>query len=161
MRRTTKVCTGLALSFFCVAANAAVPKKLGFFPEGERLVYSRFVEHFRKNEVSKAIQQRRLLEKKYPSSVHLDNAFYMTGMLHFQNENFAQALSDFGTVTERFPRSNKRPSALFAKAVTYEKLSLPNQAARVYQMVIDEYPGSQESQRAWMHLRIRKKAQKN
>lgn len=137
-------------------ALAAVPGKLTSFPEGERLLYSRLVEAFRRNQLSTVVQQRQLLEKNYPKSVHLDNAYYLTGMLEFQNGMYGEAVRDFNKVTDLFPKSNKRPSALFALAATYDRLGLKPQAVRVYQSVIKDYPGSPESQRAWMQLQLEK-----
>lgn len=141
-------------------ALAAVPGKLTAFPEGERLLYTRLVEAFRRNQLAMVQQQRQLLEKNYPHSIHLDNAYYLTGMLEFQNGMYGEAVRDFNKVTDQFPKSNKRPSALFALAATYDRLNLRAQAIRVYQSVIKDYPGSQESQRAWMHLQMEKAAPK-
>lgn len=137
---------------------AAVPKKLNAFPEGERLIYGRLVDAFRRNQFPQVIQQRQLLEKNYPSSIHLDNSYYLSGMLRFQNGQYGEAIRDFGAVRERFPHSNKRPSALFAMAMTYDRLALKPQAVRVLEGLIKEYPGSQESQRAWMQLKLWKPA---
>jgi TolA-binding protein len=143
-----------------MAANAAVEKKLSVFPEGERLIYGRVVESYRRNDLTQMLQQRSLLERNYPSSVHLDNAFYLSGMLQFQNSRYGEAVRDFNVVTDKYPKSNKRPSALFAMAMTYERLGLQPQAQRVMGTLIKEYPGSQESQRAWMHLQVEKSAKR-
>jgi TolA-binding protein len=137
-------------------AFAAVPKKLTYFPEGDRLVYGRLVDLYRKNQLASAVQQRDLLAKNYPQSVHLDNAFYLTGMLNFQNNRWAEAVRDFGTVADKYPSSNKRPGALFALAMTYDKLGLRPQSDRVLNQLVKQYPGSVESQRAWMQLRLNK-----
>jgi TolA-binding protein len=135
-------------------AHAAVPQKLNAFTEGERLVYTRVVEAFNKNNLKAALHERSLLARNYPKSVHLDNAFYLTGVLQFQAGRYADAVRDFGVVENQFPHSNKRPSAMFAKAMTYEKLGLKPQATRLWNLIVKEYPGSQESQRAWMQLKV-------
>lgn len=79
-------------------------------------------------------------------------------MLEFQNAMYGEAVRDFNKVTDQFPKSNKRPSALFGLAATYDRLGLKPQAIRVYKSVMKDYPGSQESQRAWMHLQVDKAA---
>lgn len=135
-------------------AHAAVPRQLNAFSEGERLVYTRVVQAFRQNNLNEALHQRSLLVRNYPKSVHLDNAFYLTGVMQYQAGLYAQAVRDFGIVGDRFPQSNKRPAALFAKAMTYDKLGLKPQATRLLKMIMTEYPGSQESQRAWMQLKV-------
>jgi len=135
---------------------AAVPKKLSMFPEGERLIYSRLVDSYRRNDLAQVIQQRQLLEKNYPSSIHLDNSYYLSGMLQFQSGRYGEAIRDFNTVTDKYPKSNKRAASLFAMAMTYERLGLKPQSKSVMESLIKEYPGSQEYQRAWMHLQVGK-----
>ncbi|MBX3021932.1 MAG: tetratricopeptide repeat protein [Bdellovibrionales bacterium] len=144
----------IALCLSSTLVHAAVPKKLNAFAEGERLVYTRAVEAFRKNDLNELRKQRDLLVRNYPNSIHLDNTYYLSGVLQFQGGQYAEAVRDFGVVSEKFPKSNKRPAALFAKAMTYEKLGLKPQAERLLQMIVKEYPGSQESQRAWMQLKV-------
>jgi TolA-binding protein len=94
------------------------------------------------------------LARNYPKSVHLDNAYYLTGVLQFQSNRYAEAVRAFGIVADRYPQSNKRPAAMFAKARTYELLGLKPQAKRLWNLIVKEYPGSQESQRAWMQLKV-------
>lgn len=138
------------------AGHAAVPKKLNSFPEGERLVYTRLVQAFRTAKLDEVINQRQILERNYPGSVHLDNAYYLTGMLQFQSEQFPEALKSFNVVREKYIKSNKRPAAMFGMAMTYQKLNLESLAHKVLQKIVTEYPGSPESQRASLSLRMEK-----
>ncbi|MGL1148021.1 tetratricopeptide repeat protein, partial [Vibrio parahaemolyticus] len=82
--------------------------KLNAFSEGERLLYTRVVEAYRKGDLNETIKQRELLARNYAQSIHLDNAFYLTGVLQFQNNRFAEAVRDFGFVEKHYPKSNKR-----------------------------------------------------
>lgn len=143
--------------FLFLNLAVAAPAKMGAsFPEGERLIYTRLIESFRRNDLSEVMRHRRILEQNYPNSIHLDNAYYLLGMLEFQNQRFGEALRSFGRVREAFIKSNKRPSAMIGMAMTYERLNLAPQARRVFEQVAREYPGSPESQRAWMHLKLEK-----
>lgn len=135
-------------------SQAAVPKNMNAFSEGERVVYTRLVEAYRKNQLAEVVKHRQLLEKNYPRSVHLDNAYYLTGMLEFQNQYMGEAVKSFNVVTDRFPKSNKRPAALFGLAMSYQKLNLPKLSHKVLEQISKEYPGSPESRRAWMQLRM-------
>ncbi len=146
----------LMATFVSLPAFAAVPKKLNAFSEGDRMVYTRLVEAYRKNDLASLQSHRLTLEKNYPQSVHLDNAYYLTGMLEYQNQFLGEAVRSFNTVTDRFPKSNKRPAALFGLAMSYKRLNLSAQAHRVFTLIAREYPGSPESQRAWMHLQMEK-----
>jgi TolA-binding protein len=144
---------GLILGFG-FSAHSATPKKLNAFKEGERLIYSKLVESFRRNKLDEVRNQQALLQKNYPQSVHLDNGYYMIGMLEFQDGNLSEAVRNFGLVTDRYPRSNKRPGAMFAKAMAYKQLGAHDVSRKVLSSLIKQYPGSPESQRAWMQLRM-------
>lgn len=156
MRKRAVILGAIVTLSSVTSTFAAVPKKLNAFPEGERLIYSRLVDAYRRNQYTQVMQQRQILAKNYPSSVHLDNAYYLSGMMQFQNGRYGEAIREFNIVTDNFPKSNKRPSALFGMAVTYDRLGLKPQAIRVLETLIKEYPGSQESQRAWMQLKLLK-----
>lgn len=137
-----------------VSAFAAVPRKMNAFAEGERVVYARVVEAYRKGQLEEVHKQRKLLERHYPSSVFLDNALYMSGMLEFQNNRIGEAVRTFSRVREEYPKSNKRPAALFGLAMSYKRLGLNPQATRILSSIMKEYPGSPEAQRARMHMRV-------
>jgi len=135
---------------------AAIPSqpKVNQFAEGERIVYTRLVEAYRINNLEGVVKQRQILERNYPLSVHLDNAYYLNGMAELQHGRLGEALKTFDIVKDHFVKSNKRPAALFAIGATYQRLNLPVLAHRMFQHVMTEYPGSPESQRAWMQLRV-------
>lgn len=148
------------MSGWSYSTYAAVPKKLNAFSEGDRMIYTRLVDAYRKNNLAEVQRQRQVLEKNYPQSVHLDNAYYLTGMLEFQEQRIGEAVRSFNTVRTRFPKSNKRPAALFGLAMSYKNLNLRPQAIRIFKEIAKEYPGSPESQRAWMHLQMEKESVK-
>ena len=131
------------------------------FPEGERLLYTRLVVAYRHADLPEVMRLRQSLQSHYPASVHLDNAYYLSGILQFQKNHFGEALKSFDVVTEKLTMSNKRPSALFAKAMTYGRLNLNKQAHDLFSTLLKEYPGSPESQRAWMTLELEKEKAKS
>jgi TolA-binding protein len=144
--------------FLSSLAWAAIPKNMNSkkdnFPEGERLVYERVIQSYRKGDLVELNKQRKLLQDKYPTSAHIANAFYMTGALEYQQNHLGEALQAFDEVVNHFVQSSKRSTALFAMAMTYKKLGLPKQADAVFHRVIQLYPGSPDSKRAWMELRL-------
>lgn len=145
--------------FVSTSAYAALPPTTtAVLPEGDRLVYTRIVAAYRKNQLEELLKQRQILERNYPTSVHIDNALYLQGMLEFQNARYGEAIHTFNYVTDHYAKSNKRPAALFAKGVAYERLNLKPLAIKVWETVMKDYPGSPESQRAFMHLRMAKGA---
>jgi TolA-binding protein len=137
------------------AASASIPKqKANGFPEGEKLVYSKFLNSFRKADLQDMEKQKKLLEQNYPASIHLDNAYYLIGALEYQQDHLGEALRAFDHVVNQFPQSARRSAALFGMGMTYKKLNLSHQAQAVFKRVINLYPGSPESQRAWLESRM-------
>ena len=98
----------------CSRTFAAIPSKMSAFPEGERLIYTRLVEAYHHNRLDEVVKQRQVLERNFPHSIHLDNAYYLNGMAEVQNNRLGEALKTFDVVRDRYVTSNKRPAALFA-----------------------------------------------
>jgi TolA-binding protein len=147
---------------FCTAALAAIPTKpMQQFPEGEKLVYQRLIDAYHHNNLNDVEKARQTLERNYPSSIYLDSAYYFSGMTEVQHNHYGEALKDFDVVQQKYAKGKKRPSALFAIGAVYQKLNLPVQAYRVFQRLQKDYPGSPESMRAWMQLRVSKSGLNN
>lgn len=154
----------IAIQMVVSAANAAPqplkesPKKQALgkaLPEGEKAIYLRVVDAYRRGHVPETYKFRDLMLKHYPNSIYLDNAFYLTGLLDYQRGRMAEAVANFGDIIRRFPKSNKRAAAIYAKSQAYSKLNLPSLSRQLLEQVLDEYPGSPESQRAAMDLHLR------
>lgn len=141
-------------AFWSNPSSGSVPTKINQFAEGEKIIYQRLIESYHHNKLADVLRWRQVLERNYPKSIHLDEAYYLTGMTEFQNNRLGEALKSFDVVRDRFATSNKRAGALFATGATYQRLNLPKQAHRVFDQIMKEYPGSPESQRAWMQLRV-------
>jgi TolA-binding protein len=139
---------------FSFSTWAAIPSMQKSFPEGERLIYTRLVDAYHHGRVQEVEQLRQNLEKNYPGSIHLDNAYNMVGTLQFQEGRYGEAIQTFQAVRARFPKSNKRPAALFATAMAYDRLKLPVQSKRVLTELSTEYPGSPEALRGQMFMKL-------
>lgn len=148
------ICAFLFSSF----SRGAIAPLHNAFPEGERLIYTRLIEAYRHGNRADLLAQKQLLEKNYPASIHLDNAYNMVGMLEFQGGRYGEAIQNFQVIRKRFPKSNKRSSALFATAMAYDRLKLPVQSKRLMHELIREYPGSPEALRAQMFMKLQTSA---
>jgi TolA-binding protein len=136
-------------------AFAATPSSLSqVFPEGEKMVFSRLVASYRKQDLNEVVKQQQALAKNYPSSLYTDQATYLRGYLELEKGRYAEALKAFSAIENKRPYSVKRPDALFAKAMTYKKLDLPKQADFVLKKLEKSYPGSPESRRAALERRL-------
>ena len=125
-------------------------------PDGDKLIYGRIVEAFRQQKVKDVVDQKNLLQKNYPGSIHMDNALYLSGLLQVQKSRIPEGLKDLSQLEKNYPTSLKRPSALYAKAIAYQKLNLPAQQKSVLEELTKKYSGSVESQKAWVDLRLMK-----
>lgn len=140
-------------------AGAAVKKqKLGAqFPEGEKAIYMRLVDSYRRGSLVDTYRFRDLILKHYSASIYADNALYLAGLLDYQRGRTSEAIHNFGQIVKRYPQGNKRAAALYAKSMAYSKLNLHQLSRQLLEEITKTYPGSPESQRAWMDLRISEK----
>lgn len=122
----------------------------------ERDLYGKAIELFRAKDKESLDGVRELMNQKFPASPHIDNVIYLSGLLEMRKDQFVPALRKFDSIVQAFPNGNKRVSALFAKAVIYKRLHLLDQSETVLNQVVKEYPGSPESQRAVMELKLLK-----
>lgn len=139
-------------------SNSSKKQILGSnFPEGEKAIYLRILESYRKGNIEETTRFKDLLLKSYSQSIYADNAIYLTGLLDFQRGRTAEAIQNFGELIKKYPNGNKRPAAMYAKSVAYSKLNLHGLAKKLLEDITARYPGSPESQRAWIDLRLKEK----
>ena len=78
----------------------------------------------------------------------------MAGLLNVTNRNYGRALKSFDAILVNDPKGSQASKALFAKAIVYKKMNLPGPSKDILQKVQARYPGSVESQRASLELKI-------
>lgn len=163
----TKILAGLIFSSGVFAATPPMQavsdkplrkQKLGAsLPEGEKAIYLRVVEAYRKADVTETYKFRDLMLKNYPRSIYADNALYLTGLLDYQRGRVAEAVKNFGEISRRYPNGNKVPAAMYARSMAYNKLNIPHLSKQILEDITKRYPGSPESQRAWIDLRLKER----
>lgn len=94
------------------------------------------------------------LQAKFPKSARLNEVRYMAGLLAISNKNYGPALQAFDTILKTAPRSHEAPKAMFAKAITYKRMNLPEPSRQLLRTVQTRYPKSLEAQRASLELKI-------
>lgn len=120
----------------------------------EHLIYGKIIASFRAQNSSDLRRGVNLLEKGYPNSVHLDNAFYLAGMDCVAKGNLAGGIAWFDRILKEQPLSNKAVSALFAKAIAERRLRDLRKAKLHFSEVLRLYPESFEAQRAVSEIKI-------
>lgn len=152
-----------SLVIFCsvvaTSSQAAVPKKSEAvnaakqFPEGEEILYTRVLEHYRKGDIEELQKLANRLVKLFPHSVYCDNALYFTGLAMIEKGVYGPAIKIFDRIEEQYPLGNKRAAAIYAKSAVYKKLNLPQLSQMMLEKVVRVYPGTPEALRAQMELK--------
>lgn len=91
---------------------------------------------------------------KFPKGALIDVAIYNLGEAYFGLKRWEDAGKQFGTLLERFPKSDSTPSARLMYALCLEKLNrnLP-EAKQFLESVIADYPSRPEAKAAAKHLK--------
>ena len=79
---------------------------------------------------------------RYGNTFAAQRAHFVLASVAWENENYEEAASQFGTLAEEFPRSYLAPVALFNAAVAQEEIGNPEEARTLYQELVDEYADS-------------------
>ncbi len=123
-------------------------------PQSESEYYQKIVETYQKGQVDKLKSLNESFLRAYPNSIHLDNSLYLLGLAKVEKGQLQPALKTMDELIDKYPRANKRPAALFAKAAIYRDLKLQSQSLFVLDSLIKSYPGSPEAKRAELEMRI-------
>lgn len=97
------------------------------------------------------------MQKNFPKSARLNDAHYMAGLLAISNKNYGPALKAFDQILKTAPNGPSAPKAMFAKAITYKRMNLPEPSRGLLRLVQTRYPKSLEAQRAGLELKIQEK----
>lgn len=135
--------------------EAPVRKPMPAFVNADSL-YTEAIKYFREGDLGGLRFFQVQLEKSFPKSLHLDNAYFLVGISIVKKGAYARALPYFERIINDFPRSNKRASALLHKGMLYRELNLTKQAKRVLTTLRKEYKGSPEYFQAEMELKLLK-----
>lgn len=81
-----------------------------------------------------------------------DNAAFWIGESYYRQRKFQEAVEQFDEVITRFPGSDRVPSALLKKGYAQLELGMRAEGVVQLQVVIREYPGTDEAQLAQQRL---------
>ncbi|MEJ7605912.1 MAG: tetratricopeptide repeat protein [Bryobacteraceae bacterium] len=86
---------------------------------------------------------------KYFSTTELaPNAQFYIGQVHFDKNDYSNALQAFDLVLERFPENNKTADAMYMKGMTLLKAGQRNEAGKEFLNVIQKYPNAEVTAKA-------------
>lgn len=132
--------------------------ELSLKPQAERLapesqLFEEIQGYYEQNDEIRFVSRYQAFEQSYSRSPRMAEVHYMAGLLFLANKDYGRALKAFDRVLTT-PRHGHAPKALFAKAVTYKKMNLPEVSQPLLKQVQARYPKSIESQRAAIELKI-------
>ncbi len=77
-----------------------------------------------------------------------DNARFWIGEAYYSMEKYPEAIREFRQLEIDFSTSEKRPGALYKMARSYEELNELEDAKATFQKLVENYPGTLESEQA-------------
>lgn len=125
-----------------------------FLAAAEIHAYSEVVGFYQTNQFQKLKRAADKFAQRYPQSPFVDNALYLSGKLALEQNNYTTAIKYFSQIEKHYQSGNKNVSALFAKAIAYKKMNLPELAKNVFRNLKKQYPGSSEAVLADSELRL-------
>lgn len=89
-----------------------------------------------------AIPAFRTFNQNYPNSSYAANAHYWLGQLLFNKNELAKAKAEFEVVVSKYTTSSKRSDAMLKLATVEQKQNQNDNARKLYEQLIKEYPNS-------------------
>jgi tol-pal system protein YbgF len=115
-------------------------------PTGNPLdIYNAAFRDYQKGNFDLAIEGFRDFLSGNANSELADNASYWIGESLFSQKKYREAIQQFDTVVNKFPRSDKVPGSLLKKGYAYISLNEKAQGIVQLQYVLHEHPKSQEA----------------
>lgn len=116
-------------------------------------IYQAAYRDYQRGNFDLAIDGFRDYLRREPSSDLSDNASYWVGESLFSQKKYQDAITQFDSVINTFPRSDKVPAALLKKGYAYIELGERAQGIVQLQYVVHEHPRSSEATLARQRLR--------
>lgn len=77
-----------------------------------------------------------------------DNARFWIGEAYYSTDRFQDAITQFQTMLDEYPASEKRPAGLYKLARAHEELGEKTEAKEIFQNLVDEFPQTLEAAQA-------------
>jgi tol-pal system protein YbgF len=117
------------------AASAPPPEEL----------YRQIYLDYSRREYQVALDESESFLNEYPDDPLVEETLFLRGQCLMELGNHNDALKEFSTLLQRFPRGKRAPGALLRMAISYEALGQKELAAGVARRLIKEHPHSEEA----------------
>jgi tol-pal system protein YbgF len=119
----------------------------GQAPPPEEL-YRQIYLDFSRREYQLALEESESFLSEYPDDPLGEEVLFIRGQCLMEQTAYADALKEFSTILQRYPRGKRVPGALLRMAVSYDAMGQKELAAGVVRRLLKEHPNSEEAKTA-------------
>jgi TolA-binding protein len=98
---------------------------------------------------------------KSPKAPKIEEATYLRAESQFALKRYKKAIVDYSQFPEKFTKSRFMPKALLRIGQSFDALGTPDDAKAFYQLLLDQYPKSEEAKSARSKLKAKPAASSN
>jgi outer membrane protein assembly factor BamD (BamD/ComL family) len=120
----------------------------------EETMYIEVIKNFRIRDTDGVVWAKDQMLKHFPKSPFADNAIYLSGQIMLEEGYYSEALKEYQQLIDKYPQGNKVPAAFLGKGIAYRKLNLFPYAESALRTVKKDFPGSPESQRVELEMKL-------
>ncbi|SNB47196.1 tol-pal system protein YbgF [Geobacter sp. DSM 9736] len=114
-------------------------------PEG---LYQKALDSFRAGDLVKSREMFGNFMQSYPSHDLVPNAQYWLGETLYAEKKYDQAILEFQQIIKKYPNKEKVPAAMLKQAMAFKELGDVKSARYVLKKLQEDYPFSEEAQKA-------------
>jgi len=111
-------------------------------------MYRQIYLDFSRMEYEIALEESEVFLREYPGDPMTEDVRFIRGECYLELDKDHDALREFSTILQDFPRGKKTPAVLLRMAITYEKTGDSELAQGVAGRLMREYPASEEAAEA-------------
>jgi len=103
---------------------------------------------FSRREYQLALDESESFLAEYPDDPLDEEVLFIRGQCLMEQNRYSDALKEFSTILQRYPRGKRAPGALLRMAVSYDAMGQKELAAGVVRRLLKEHPNSDEAKAA-------------
>lgn len=103
---------------------------------------------FSRREYQLALEESESFLAEYPDDPLCEEVLFIRGQSLMEQIRYADALKEFSTILQRYPRGKRAPGALLRMAVSYDATGQKELAAGVVRRLLKEHSSSEEAKSA-------------
>jgi TolA-binding protein len=100
---------------------------------------------FSRREYQLALDESESFLAEYPDDPLGEEVLFVKGQCLMEQTVYAEALKDFSTILQRYPRGKRVPGSLLRMAIAYDAMGQKELAAGVVRRLLKEHPNSDEA----------------